>query len=163
MQNKMQTLASNDSTNKGARQRQAARIGILFVLTVLSVATLVTASSATGNISKGDLAGNWVATLGGNTGCGLAAMEVKFTLNAAGTGTATITTHAQCADNVLSGQTFTVSTLAANGSGTAGLSCGVGCGWSFAIQVSPDRSTFNLVDVNPANPNNYLQGVAIHQ
>jgi len=43
------------------------------------------------------------------------------------------------------------------------LTCGAGCGWGFAIQVSPDRSTFSLVDVNPANPNNYLQGVAIHQ
>jgi hypothetical protein len=50
-----------------------------------------------------------------------------------------------------------------NGSGTAGLSCGTACGWALNIQVSPDRSIFNVVDVSPSSPGNYLQGVAIHQ
>lgn len=55
------------------------------------------------------------------------------------------------------------STLAANGSGTAGLTLGVGCGWNFNIQVSPDRSTFNLVDVSSANPGNFIAGKAVHR
>jgi hypothetical protein len=50
-----------------------------------------------------------------------------------------------------------------NGSGTANLSCGTGCGWDFNIQMAPDRSTFSLVDVSAANPGNDLAGVAVHQ
>jgi hypothetical protein len=104
-----------------------------------------------------------VVSLVGNTGCGLSAMQATFNLNSSGIGTATITGHGQCGDSVTTGQTFAVNTLSSNGSGTAGLTCGTGCGWTFNIQVAPDRSTFSLVDVSSANPNNYLAGVAIHQ
>jgi hypothetical protein len=60
-------------------------------------------------------------------------------------------------------QTLTVTSMNPNGSGKATLTCGPGCGWDFTIQVSPDRSMFNLVDVDPANPNNTPAGVAIHR
>lgn len=117
-----------------------------------------------GTITKSDLSGAWQITLTGNTGCGLVSMLVNVTLDATGTGSnAVIKTHGQCGDSTASGNTFQILTLAANGSGTANLSCGAGCGWNFNIRVSPDRSIFNLVDVDPANPNNYLGGVAIHQ
>src|SRR5262245_49090886 len=36
-----------------------------------------------------------------------------------------------------------------NGSGTANLVCGTGCGFNFNIQVAPDRSIFNLVGSPP--------------
>ena len=68
---------------------------------------------------------------------------------------------AGCGDSVTTGNTFTITSLTANGTGTAGLTCGTGCGWTFAIQVAPDRSTFNLVDLT--DPNNFLEGVAVHQ
>jgi hypothetical protein len=55
-----------------------------------------------------------------------------------------------------------VNNVAANGSGTAGLSCGPARGWNLNIQVAPDRSTFNLIDVSSANPNNFIEGVAVH-
>jgi len=156
MQNKVRAFARE-------HRRQLARVVFLFVLCVAAVASLVTASHATGHIGKADLAGPWMVTLTGNTGCGLAAMQANFTLNTTGSGTATIITHAQCGDSTITGQTFAVNTLNSNGSGSAGLTCGTGCGWTFNIQVSPDRSTFNLVDVSSANPNNYLAGVAVHQ
>jgi hypothetical protein len=35
--------------------------------------------------------------------------------------------------------------------------------FNFNTQVSPDRSSFNVVHVSPANPGNYLVGTAIHQ
>lgn len=164
MKTKMWASQSEYSTKKTANSLgQAARLVFLFVLGVGAVTSLVTASYATGNISKGDLAGPWVVSLNGNTGCGLVAMEATFTLNSSGTGTASLTTHGQCGDSTVTGQTFTVNTLNTNGSGTANLSCGTGCGWNFNIQVAPDRSTFNLVDVSSANPGNYLSGVAVHQ
>ena len=103
-------------------------------------------------------------TLYGQGGCGVATTLVTFTLNSSGVANnATETSHsAGCGDTVSSGNTFTVQSMNANGSGTAGLSCGTGCGFTFNIQVSPDRSTFNLVDVSAANPLNFLAGVAIN-
>jgi hypothetical protein len=46
------------------------RIAVLSVLSMVVVISVVKLSFATGNVSKGDLAGNWQITLGGVTGCG---------------------------------------------------------------------------------------------
>lgn len=148
------------------RQISPAKIALLGILCLATVVGLVKHSKASiGNISKADLSGNWQATLiAANSGCGPMSMLVNFTLNGSGVATnATIVEHGACADTTVSGQTFTIQSLGSNGSGLAGLSCGTGCGWGFNIQVSPDRSTFNLVDVNPSNPSNFVEGVAIHQ
>jgi len=128
-----------------------------------SMAALPTASMAgVGLVTPSDLYGNWVATLSGFTGCGQAAMHVAINMNATGTGTATLTTHGQCGNTVLPGQTFRILTLDTNGTGTANLTCGPGCGWNLRVQVSPDRQTMNLIDVDRANPGNFIAGVAIH-
>ena len=116
---------------------------------------------ATGNIVKSDLVGNWQIALRGNTGCGFASMLAKITMNTSGSGVGTLQTHGQCGDTSLSNQTFTITSLNTNGAGKAGLSCGAACGWTFDIQVAPDRSKFNLVDVTPANPNNYVEGEGV--
>jgi len=118
-------------------------------------------SLATGNIVKSDLTGTWQIALRGTTGCGFVSMQANITMNSSGSGTGTLQTHGQCGDSSLSGQTFTINSLASNGSGTAGLTCGASCGWSFNIQVSPDRSQINLVDVSSSDPGNFLEGVAI--
>jgi hypothetical protein len=111
------------------------------------------------------LKGRWAATIVGNTGCGLTSMFVTFGLNSAGhgNGTATIVSHSQCGDTTTSGLDFNVNSLNANGKGTAGLSCGAGCGWVLTIQVSKNAQVFNLADVEPTNPNNFIAGTAIHQ
>jgi hypothetical protein len=161
MQRNLRAFASEYLTKKA---RQPGRVLFLFAVAVAAATLLVTSSHATGNVGRGDLAGPWMVTLVGTTGCGQAAMQANFTLNgSATTNNATLVTHGGCGDSTVTGQTFTVNTLNANGSGTAGLSCGTGCGWTFNIQVSADRSTFNLVDVSTANPNNYIAGTAVHQ
>jgi hypothetical protein len=131
----------------------AARL-TLGLLTVVTVLSLTAVSSATGNILKSDLTGTWNIVFHGNTGCGLVAMTANTTLSTSGKGTASLVTHGQCGDSTLSGQTFTIQTLGATGAGTANLTCGTACGWNFNIQVSPDRSTFSLVDVSTKNPGN---------
>jgi len=144
--------------------RQSAKMAFVIGLSLVMSMLLVGPSAATGIITKSNLQGSWQVSLNGNTGCGLVSMLVNVTLNNVGYGTnAKITTHGQCGDSIVTGQTFQILTLAANGSGTANLSCGPGCGWNFNIQVSSDRSIFNIVDVDPANPGNFLGGVAIHQ
>jgi hypothetical protein len=139
----------------------SARIALLVLLVAITVVSFVKSSKATGNISKGDLAGSWVLTAVGNTGCGISSELATISLTPAGTGTATLQTHGQCADSTLTGQSFTILSLKTNGEGTAGLSCGSGCGWTFTFQVSPDRSTMTLVDVT--DPGNFLSGTAVHQ
>jgi len=134
-------------------------LGVFAFTTIVSLST--TSSASIGNISRADLAGKWNIALRGTTGCGAATMQIGVTLNTSGVGTGTLVTHGQCGDSSLAAQTFTITTMTANGSGTAGLSCGIGCGWGFKIQVSPDRSKINLVDVLPANPLNFVEGVAI--
>ena len=143
--------------------RQRARLAVLVALSLVTIISLASPSWATGSIGKADLAGPWQIALSGNTGCGLVSMLATVTLNSAGSGTGSLHTHGQCGDSVVTGQTFTITSLGSNGSGTANLSCGVGCGWDFTIQVAPDRSTFNLVDVSSANPGNFVAGVAVHQ
>jgi len=146
--------------------RQLTMLAFSIVLSfVLSVLFVKPSSATIGLISKPDLTGSWQIALTGRTGCGLVSMLVNVTLDWTAKGTnAVIKTHGECGDSTVSAQTFQVLTLiSSTGSGTANLSCGPGCGWNFNIQVSPDRSIFNLVDVDPVNPGNYLGGMAIHQ
>src|SRR5215469_9706750 len=106
-----------------------ARFAVVAVLSIISVLSVAQLANATGTISKADLSGPWAMSLVGDTGCGISSMYVTFTLSSSGTGTASIVSHtAGCGDATTPGQTFTVQTLAANGSGTANLTCGPGCG-----------------------------------
>jgi hypothetical protein len=139
--------------------------GVITLAIVALVATVRPGKASIGNVSKSDLAGNWQLTTVGQTGCGFGTTLYTFTLNSSGSSfNVAGTSHtAGCGDGSSSGQSFTIQSLNSNGSGTANLTCGTGCGWNLTIQVSPDRSTFNVIDVSPANPGNYIEGVAVHQ
>jgi hypothetical protein len=144
---------------------QLARLASLVVLALVVVVATSTPSSATGDIVKADLAGRWQMTIIGQTGCGFGTTLYTFTLNASGSSSNVSGTYhtAGCGDGTSSGNAFTIQSLNADGSGTANLTCGSGCGWNLNIQVSPDRSKFNVIDVSSANPGNFIEGVAIHQ
>lgn len=142
------------------RRVHLALVLVLVIATI--VATVRPGKASIGNVSKSDLAGAWQGTFFGNTGCGVSTEVFDFTLNANGSGTANATSHTSgCSDGTAKGLPITITSLSSNGSGTLNLSCGTGCGFNFSIQVFPDRSTFNLVDVS--DPGNYLEGTAIHQ
>lgn len=147
-----------------ALHRLAARIAVAALPVATALATLVPGVSmaGVGQITLPDFSGSWVATLQGVTGCGPTSMHVQISMNNAGVGTATTTAHGQCGDSTTSGLAFRIQTLNTNGSGTANLSCGAGCGWNLRFQMSPDRQVMNLVDVDPVNPGNYIAGVAVH-
>ena len=145
------------------------------VLIALVFASLALSPTARAQSAIAGLAGSWQATLlWSGSGCGPAAGLVNFTLDSTGTtNSAVLVFHSGpgegCGDSTLTGQTFTIKSLNADGSGTANLSCGPDCGWEFNIQVSrsiirgakPD--IFNLVDVDPENPGNFVEGSAIRQ
>lgn len=108
--------------------------------------------------------GKWTAALVGNTGCGTESVLATFTLdaNGIGAGTAAVRTHSTgCADKLVKRQDFSIDSLDANGSGTAHLTCGAGCGWAFNIQVAETGKIFILANV--VNFQNTPTGTAIHQ
>jgi hypothetical protein len=145
--------------------RKPARVlaSTLSAFAILSLSQMST-SNATGVIGKEDLAGSWAITLIGETGCGSTTMLAVGTLDATGKGLVTLNGHSSGCGNSTSTEEFQIETLNANGSGTAGLTCNNrnGCGWTFRIQVSPERTVFNLVDITDVG-NNRLQGTAVHQ
>jgi hypothetical protein len=146
--------------------KKYARVTGLAALAVIAIVAMARPSKASiGTISKADLSGSWQMTMVGQTGCGMGTTLYTFTLNGAGVASnVTGTSHsAGCGDGTTTGNTLTIITLNGNGTGTAGLTCGTGCGFTLNIQVAPDRSVFNVVDVSTLDPGNYIQGVAVHQ
>ncbi len=145
--------------------RKLARLASLAVLSMTAIAAHAQ-TSVQPAVTVPQMAGSWQAALVGNTGCGFTSMLVNFTLNSAGTGTATITANSAssnpgCGPGVSYNQTFAINSLNTVGSGTANLTCGPDCGWEFNIQLAPNRQIFNLVDV--INDSNYLAGTAVRQ
>ena len=112
----------------------------------------------------GLMQGTWKAALSGNTGCGVTSAFVTFTLdaNGSGAGTAKVVMHSTgCVNKVITAQDFSIDTLGSGGTGTAHLTCGVGCAWAFMIQVEDTGKVFILTDVNAGNPQNTPTGTAI--
>jgi hypothetical protein len=154
------------------RRSKRARLTLVSVVCLVLLAVPMVkgagAAHAHDTVSVADLAGSWqAALLWSNSGCGPASGLVNFTLDATGTThAATLVGHAGagpgCGDQTTT-QTFEIHSLNPDGSGTAGLTCGVGCGWEFTIQVDRHRTMFNLVDIDPANPGNFVAGTAIRQ
>jgi PASTA domain len=110
-------------------------------------------------ITVDQLAGPWQIALVGNTGCGQSAMQFGGTMNFTGTATGTLSGSSTGCASSSSTQTLTIDSLNPDGSGTATLSCGSNCGWTFDIQLAPSTRTFNLVDV--VNVGNELAGTAV--
>lgn len=129
------------------------------------LAGMAVRQSGGGDIVKANGSGAWQLALIGRGACGVTSTLANFTLNTKGASTnVTQVLHsATCGDGTNTGNTFTIETLNADGSGTASLTCGTGCSNTLTFQVSPDRSLVSFADVTPADVNNYWAGTAVHQ
>lgn len=144
------------------QRKRLTMLGALSLITlVLAIPTGATAETGEDSITLASLQGPWALSLVGFTGCGQHSMYVTFTLDAQGQGTATIQSHGQCGNGTTTGVPFVIQTLNSDGSGTANLSCGPGCGWNLIIQVMRSSQVFSVVDVDPVNPGNFIAGTAI--
>lgn len=150
-------------------QRQPTRLALLVVFSFVTLISLTSLSAAADHkanvkpqIHLSQLKGAWAMTQYGQGGCGTGSALTTFTLNAKGSSTNAVENyHDGCGDGKLTGQTFTITSLNSDGSGTAGLTCGSGCGFTFSIQVAPDANSFSLVDIT--DPGNYQIAAAIRQ
>jgi hypothetical protein len=138
-------------------------LSLLIVLTIASLASMSAAQDASAKpaVTVAQLAGTWHIALTGETGCGQGSLLFVGTLSSSGTADGTMTESFSCASGSTS-QTFSIISLNSDGSGTAGLTCGSDCGWTFQIQVAPSRQVINLVDVTDPYPND-LTGTAVKQ
>jgi len=130
---------------------------------LLGVAAAATLAMAQPSHAATSLSGPWQMAITGNTGCGLTSMLVDVNLDASGFGNnAVIKSHGQCGNSVVTGQTFQILSITGR-TAKANLSCGPGCGWNLDVQIAPGYAVFNLVDVDPANPNNFIAGTAVRR
>jgi hypothetical protein len=123
------------------------------------------ASSVADNIVVADMTGEWqVSLMGHQLACGATKVSAvgTLTLNPAGAGSLNATLKSTCGNGDVV-NSFAIAGLNADGSGIANLDCGSGCGFTFSIQVSSDRSMFNLVTVSPADAGDFVAGVAIRR
>jgi hypothetical protein len=147
---------------------------LVAVVTMLSVVGLVSvrppraAAQFRRPVTFASVQGPWALALVGNTGCGITSMYVTFDLNASGVdNNATLQFHSTGCPDSTTTQTFAIQTLNPDGSGTANLTCGPGCGWELTIQAMLPllgvSQTFTAADVAPENPLNCLAGTAVRK
>jgi hypothetical protein len=139
-----------------------ALFSVLLLVVLLSIVTFGVAADvkAKSGITVSQLAGPWQIAVVGNTGCGISSLLFNGTLDAHGKSTGTLTFNSGCGLSTTT-ESFDILSLKSDGSGTAGLTCGSSCGWTFNIQVNRARLVMNLVDVT--DPDNWLAGTGVKQ
>ncbi|HWZ84213.1 MAG TPA: hypothetical protein VNW47_16415 [Terriglobales bacterium] len=140
---------------------KAKRVPFFAALLVILTA-LVGVSEAAAPITVAQLAGPWQIAVSGNTGCGVTSLLYNGKLDNTGKSTGTLTFSSAGCGLTTTTQTFNILSMSGNGAGTAGLTCGDGCGWIFTFQVSRNKQVINLVDVSDGGAN-VLAGTAMKQ
>jgi len=143
-------------------RRKSTRFAVLRLLLLATVGSLVGVSAAALPITIAQLAGPWQVAVTGNTGCGVSSLLYNGKLDSIGHSTGTLNGSSAGCGSSTTTETFNILTLNGNGSGTAGLTCGAGCGWVFNIQVSRNKQVINMVDVHDGG-SNVLAGTAVKQ
>jgi hypothetical protein len=113
-------------------------------------------------ITVANLAGSWKAAINTTADCGTGIHVLVFTLNSSGTATDVADTFntTECGQGEHTDQTFTITSLSSDGSGTATYS-NAGLLLTLTIQVSPSKNVFNLADITDASQ--YWAGTAVKQ
>lgn len=142
---------------------------LVFLIGILAGITPLRASAegSDAGLTVAALQGTWQLSFMGITGCGFTTMVETAVLDAAGAGKVTTAqSHtAGCGDSISTTASFpfAISHLNPDGSGTGNLSCGPGCGWNLIVQVSQNAQMFSAIDVDPVNPGNFVEVIAIRR
>jgi hypothetical protein len=139
---------------------------LLLAVALLAVAAIAAplASAADKNalVTIAQLAGSWKAAINTTADCGTGLHVLVFTLNEKGSATDVADTFntTECGRGEHTDQTFTITSLSSDGSGTATYS-NAGLPLTLTIQVSPNKDVFNLADTTDAGQ--YWGGTAVKQ
>jgi hypothetical protein len=158
-------MKTTNNTRQFNHNLKPARLAVLAALALITFVSAVAPGAAQdvkiqpAAITLADLAGTWSAGIELNGGCGIGSKLVTFTLDASGTGPASYHYNtAECGAASGTG-TMTITSLQADGSGTAVLSINfVG---NFNIQVSPNGQVMGMVEI--VDTGNYDVGVAVRR
>ena len=158
-------MKTTNYTTQSNRNPKMARLAVLAVLALITFVSAVTpgvaqeAKPRPAKLTLANLAGTWTAGIELNGGCGIGSKLVTFKLNKSGTGTATYQYNTQECGAVSGTGTMEITSLNADGTGTAILSINfVG---NFNIQVSPNGQVMGMVEI--VDTGNYDVGVAVKQ
>jgi hypothetical protein len=158
-------MKMTNNTTRFNHNLKPARLAVLAALTLITFVSAVAPGAAQDvqtappAITLAQLKGTWTAGIELNGGCGIGSKQVTFTLNALGTGPATYKYNTEECGAFSGTGTMTITSIEANGSGTAVLSINfVG---NFNIQVSPNGQVMGLVEI--VDTGNYDVGVAVKQ
>jgi len=146
-------IHSNNSAESNMNSRhQRGWLALLVALTLVTLLSAAIPASAQGRpkpaVTMASLAGSWKTTIVGQGSCGIGSELLVFTLNSSGEATdVQYTAHTvNCGEQSFTDQTFTVTSLSSDGSGTAEVDIN-GAVRHFTIQVSPNHQVFSMVDL----------------
>jgi hypothetical protein len=147
--------------------RVARWLPVVVSIGILAGITPMRASADDAALTVASLKGTWQLSFMGITGCGFTTMVETAVLDATGVGKVTTAqSHtAGCGDSISTTASFpfTINHLNSDGSGTGNLSCGPGCGWNLIVQVAQNAQMFTAIDVDPVNPGNFVEIVAVRR
>jgi hypothetical protein len=159
----------NTIVNHNQNKLQPVRLALLAALTLVTLVAFSMPSAAADSkgtikpeITVANLAGSWQVAINTNAGCGAGVHLLVFTLNSQGSATDVNDTYntTECGQGSIPDQTFTITSLNSDGTGTATYS-NAGDTLTLSIQVSGNKQVFNLADT--ANSGQYWAGTAIKQ
>jgi len=145
------------TTSNKTQNRVSAVVIALTVVMVMAVAAPTPAAAVT----VAGLKGSWQAAIVGQGGCGMGSKLLNFTLDSSGVSTSgTWTANTASCGSTSIPLTFNITSLNADGSGTATAEAGTGV-FHYNIQVNTASNVFNIVEVSDSG--NYEAGTAIKQ
>jgi hypothetical protein len=150
------------TTSKKTQNGVSALLIAVTLVVVAAVAIPAAAGGAKPPVTVAQLAGSWEAAINTNANCGAGVHLLVFTLNESGSATDVADTFntTECGQGEHTDQTFTITSLSADGQGTATYS-NAGLPLTLTIQVSPNRTVFNLGDITDSGQ--YWAGTAVRQ
>jgi hypothetical protein len=145
-------------TTSNTTQNRAWTLVVVLTLVTLVAVAVPNASAVT----VADLAGTWQATLFSNASCGVGTQVLVFSLNSSGIATDVQYNYhtSACGTGTDTNQSFTITSLNPDGSGTAQLVI-EGTTTTYNIQANQGGTVFNMADIT--DKNQYHQGTALRQ
>jgi hypothetical protein len=165
-ESQMKTMKINPAERTMNSRRRSGRLACLVALMLVTLLSVVIPSMAADGpkpaVTLANLTGSWKTTIVGQGSCGIGAEVLVFTLNSTGSATdVAYTAHTvECGNQEFTDQSFTITSLSSDGSGTAEVNIN-GAVRNFTIQVSPNHQVFSLVDVTDVG--HYQAGTGILQ
>jgi hypothetical protein len=157
-------ITMKTTSKKTYNSKSTLLLAVALIAVAAIAAPMATAAekNAPPPVTIAQLAGSWKAAINTNADCGAGVHVLVFTLDDKGSATDVADTFntTECGQGEHTDQTFTITSLSSDGSGTATYS-NAGLPLNLTIQVNPAGNVFILADTKDAGQ--YWAGTAVKQ